>query len=132
MEYRLGKLEDFLINIQNGSLYTVMDEGVVIAVYVISKECDEEYDKCKWEYDDATACVIHRLCVSPDIQNRGMGSQILNHIEQQLRDLGYGCVRLDVFTKNPHAVHLYEKSGYIKRGYADWRKGRFWLMEKKL
>ena len=27
---------------------------------------------------------------------------------------------------------LYEKNGYIKRGYADWRKGRFWLMEKKL
>ena len=38
----------------------------------------------------------------------------------------------DVFTENPYAQKLYRKSGYQVRGYADWRKGRFDLMEKKL
>ena len=41
-------------------------------------------------------------------------------------------VESDVFTENPYAIKLYEKAGYVKRGYADWRKGRFALMEKKL
>lgn len=124
--------EDLTVDIQNETLYTVIDNNVVIAIYVINRECDEEYYNCKWEFDTETACIIHRLCVSPVIQNRGIGKQILNHIEEQLRDLGFSSVRLDVFTENPHAIRLYEKNGYIKRGYADWRKGRFWLMEKKL
>lgn len=38
----------------------------------------------------------------------------------------------DVFTENPYAQKLYRKSGYQVRGYADCRKGRFDLMEKKL
>lgn len=62
----------------------------------------------------------------------GVGKQVLEHIEHQLLTLGYGSVRLDVFTENPYAIKLYEKAGYVKRGYADWRKGRFALMEKKL
>lgn len=124
--------EDFAADIQNETLYTVIENDAVAAVYVLSRECEEEYHKCRWESDDETACVIHRLCVSPDNQNRGMGKQILCHIEEQLRNSGFESVRLDVFSENPYATRLYQKNGYIKRGHADWRKGRFWLMEKKL
>ena len=46
--------------------------------------------------------------------------------------MGYESVRLDVFTKNPFAQKLYRNNGYKVRGYADWRKGRFDLMEKEL
>ena len=65
-------------------------------------------------------------------QNQGMGKKILTNIEEQVRSMGYESVRLDVFTGNPFALKLYDKSGYETRGYADWRKGRFALMEKKL
>lgn len=41
-------------------------------------------------------------------------------------------IRLDVFTQNPFALRLYEKTGYRKTGTADWRKGKFILMEKVL
>jgi len=57
---------------------------------------------------------------------------MLSHIEEQIKNMGYSSVRLDVFSKNPYAIRLYEKNGYKKRGYADWRKGRFFLMEKTL
>ena len=124
--------EDFEADIQSNTLYTVIRDGVLVGVYVISRECDGEYDSCKWESEDATACILHRLCVSPEIQNQGIGRQILNHLEEQTRNFGFGSVRLDVFSENPYAIRLYEKNGYIRRGYADWRKGRFWLMEKNL
>lgn len=47
-------------------------------------------------------------------------------------DDAHESIRLDVFTKNPYAQKLYRKNGYQVRGFADWRKGRFDLMEKKL
>ena len=49
-----------------------------------------------------------------------------------LKDMGYNAVRLDTFTENPFAQRLYRHNGYESRGYADWRKGRFDLMEKAL
>lgn len=46
---------------------------------------------------------------------------------------GYGIInRLDAFTENPFALKLYDNLGYSRVGYADWRKGRFYLMEKYL
>ncbi len=124
--------DDLLNDIQKNTLYVAIEDEQIVAIYVISRECDEEYDKCKWENGDETSCIIHRLCVSPEYQNMGIGKQVLEHVEHQLLTLGYESVRLDVFTENLYAIKLYEKAGYVKRGYADWRKGRFWLMEKKL
>ena len=101
-----------------------------MAVYVVSEECEEAYRTCAWEYENA--CVIHRLCVSPERQNEGIGKRVLDRIEEQLLEMGYDSVRLDVFSRNPYALRLYENNGYIRRGQADWRKGRFYLMEKIL
>lgn len=124
--------EDFMKDIINGTLYTVTENNRLIAFYVISTEYDPQYLYVKWECNGETACIIHRLCVASEVQNRGIGKKILSHIENQLRNKGFESVRLDVFSENPFAIRLYEKCGYIRRGHADWRKGRFWLMEKKL
>ncbi len=122
----------FLEDINNNTLYVAVEADKIIAIYVISQECDEEYYQWKWNNPEESACIIHRLCVSPDYQNKGIGSMLLSHIEDQVKDMGYLSIRLDAFTKNPYALRLYEKHGYEKRGYADWRKGRFILMEKTL
>lgn len=122
--------EDFEDDIDKETLYVASKGEMLAAIYVISEECDDEYLKCEWQYKNP--CIIHRFCVSPTFQNKGVGNDVLKHIEEQLIEAGYYSVRLDVFTQNPYALRLYEKNGYIKRGYADWRKGRFNLMEKKL
>lgn len=122
--------EDFENDIKKSNLYVVLQEEKIAAVYVISEECDEEYKNGKWEYEKP--CIIHRLCVSPDFQHRGIGNAVLAGIEAQLLEMGYKSVRLDVFTQNPFALRLYQKNGYLERGHADWRKGRFLLMEKRL
>ena len=124
--------EEFVNDINNGTLYTVTERVQLIAIYVISTEYDSAYLNGEWEYNGETACIIHRLCVAPEVQNRGIGKIVLNHIENQLLNMGFKSVRLDVFSENPYAISMYEKNGYIRCGYADWRKGRFWLMEKKL
>lgn len=123
---------DFEKDINNNDLYVVLDEDRLIAFYVISKECDEQYGNGDWKYDDASAYILHRFCVDPKVQNKGIGKNVLEHIENQIRDMGYKSLRLDVFTKNPFAQRLYRHNGYEVRGQAEWRKGRFDLMEKKL
>lgn len=124
--------EDFLDDIDKNTLYVALDNDRIVAIYVISRECDEEYHECEWESPDESACIIHRLCVASDNQNKGIGSRVLLHIEEQIKSMGYLSIRLDVFSENPYALRLYEKNGYIRRGHADWRKGRFFLMEKSL
>lgn len=121
-----------ILGIAGGTLYTVTERAQLIAIYTINTEYNPEYLNAKWKYNREIACIIHRLCVSPEVQNRGIGKIVLNHIENQLQNMGFESVRLDVFSENPYAIRLYEKCGYVKRGYADWRKGCFWLMEKKL
>ena len=124
--------EDFANDIINDTLYTVTEGAQLIAIYTVNTEYNPEYLNAKWTYNGEMTCIIHRLCVSPEVQNRGIGKIVLNHIENQLQNMGFESVRLDVFSENPYAIRLYEKCGYVKRGYSDWRKGRFWLMEKKL
>lgn len=124
--------EDYLEDIAKGTLYVVEHKEELIGVYVISEEADEAYQRCKWESPEDTACILHRFCVAPQYQYQGLGKEMLQHIEAQAREMSYESIRLDVFTQNPHALHLYEKGNYQERGYADWRKGRFLLMEKKL
>ena len=124
--------KDFEEDIEKKTLYLAYVEENFAALYVISGECDEQYRNGQWKYDERSAFVLHRLCVSPLFQNQGIGKTVLQHIEEQVKDMGYNSIRLDTFTENPFAQKLYLHSGYESRGYADWRKGRFDLMEKKL
>ena len=124
--------EDFLRDIENKTLYLAMEDANLAAVYVISRESDAAYKTAGWQCGDESACILHRFCVSPDHQRKGIGKAVLAHIERQIHEMGYESVRLDVFTENPYAQRLYRNSGYQVRGAADWRKGRFDLMEKKL
>lgn len=122
--------EDFIEDIRKGNLFVVKEDGKLVAIYVISDESDEAYKSANWKYEDETSYILHRFCVSRDFQNMGYGKKILLNIENQIRDMGYKSIRLDVFTNNPYAQKLYRHNGYEVRGFADWRKGRFDLMEK--
>lgn len=122
---------DFEEDIKSGNLYVVHEGDDLAAFYVISDESDEQYGNANWQFGDSYY-VLHRFCVSPNMQNKGVGKKVLLHIEDQIKDMGYNAVRLDTFTENPFAQRLYRHNGYESRGYADWRKGRFDLMEKAL
>lgn len=124
--------EDFEADIKKENLYVAEENGKIIALYVISGESDEAYNNAEWKYPRETSLVLHRFCVSPGFQNKDIGKKVLVKIESQIKSMGYDSVRLDVFTKNPYAQKLYRNNGYEVRGFAEWRKGRFDLMEKKL
>ena len=124
--------EDFLTDINDGNLYAGITEDEIAVVFVLNKCQDEAYFSADWTYDGDSFCIIHRLCVNPKFQNQGVAGQTLRYIEEKLIRDGVKAIRLDVFTQNPFALRLYEKDGFCKTGSADWRMGKFILMEKLL
>lgn len=124
--------EVFAEDIFKDELFVGMLDGDIAVLYTINMECDDEYNKCCWKYTDCEYRIIHRLCVDPKYQNRGIAKNTLNHIEKELKEASVEAIRLDVFSNNPSALALYLNSGYEKAGTADWRMGRFFLMEKRL
>lgn len=123
---------DFAEDISHNSLYLGLYDGKIAVVFALNQQSDEEYKNGNWSYPDREYYVIHRLCVNSSLQKRGIARQTMQFIEEMLRAKKIQAVRLDVFSQNPYAVKLYLHMGYCKVGCADWRKGRFWLMEKYL
>lgn len=124
--------EHIMQDIQNNQMYIGKIGQKITVCFVLSEECDEEYKNGKWQYPDTRFTVIHRLCVNPEFQNQGIAAKTLEYIENLCKTQEYESIRLDCFTKNPYSQKLYNKAGYSVVGYADWRKGRFELREKKL
>ena len=119
-------------DISKNQMYIGKIDNEIAVCFVLSEECDEEYKNGKWQFPDSKFCVIHRLCVNPVFQNQGIATKTMEYIEKLCKSEGYDSIRLDCFTENPYSRRLYDKAGYSVVGYADWRKGRFELREKKI
>ena len=122
--------EDFRNDISHNHLYVGLVDGRIVVVYALNQECEEEYQNGSWKYSNEPFYVLHRLCVNPDFQNRGVAKQTLLHIETELLKNDIHAIRLDAFCNNPYALRLYDSLHYSRVGHANWRKGRFYLMEK--
>ena len=122
--------EDFRMDINNDQLYVGLADEQIAVVYALNQECEEEYQNGRWKYPDKPYYVVHRLCVHPDFQNQGIARHTLLHIEAELSKMNIHAIRLDAFSDNPFSLKLYDSLDYSRVGYADWRKGRFYLMEK--
>ncbi|MDQ0194606.1 GNAT family N-acetyltransferase [Paenibacillus wynnii] len=61
-------------------------------------------------YVSGDTCYIGRLVVHPHFQNRGIGTRLLNEVEQ----IFIGCMRYELFTghKSEKNLYLYNKNGY--------------------
>lgn len=119
-------------DIDRGQLYIGTMNDRIAVIYVLNQDCDEQYQNGQWLLPDKEFMVVHRLCVNPKWANQGIAKTTMLHIEAEVAKMGIQAIRLDAFTLNPFALKLYEGLGYSKTGYANWRKGKFYLMEKYL
>ncbi len=55
---------------------------------------------------------IKRMYVEPALRRRGIARAILNQLEKLAQADGYSTARLETGAKQPHAIRLYETSGY--------------------
>lgn len=119
-------------DILNKKMYVGVKDNTIVSVIVVNSEFDEQYKDGKWKYDNEKFVVVHRLCVNPTYQNQKIGKNTMIMIEELLRKEGIQSIRLDAFSLNPYALRMYDTLGYQKVGQTNWRKGLFYLFEKKL
>lgn len=118
-------------DISEGSLYGYYDEGLK-GIMVLNENQDYEYGEVGWELDDERPLVIHRLCIHPNYQGRGIAKTMVKFAESYACNNNYKSIRLDSFTQNEKACSLYRALGYKAVGTVYFRKGAFYCFEKIL
>ena len=119
-------------DVESGDMTLGLLDGEPVCAYVVNREYDPEYELGAWDHTEGDFCVLHRLCVNPAMQGRGLARQAMARMEKNALEQGFDSVRLDVFSQNLHAQRLYEGLGYRRTGEVRFRKGSFYLMEKAL
>lgn len=124
--------EDFYFDAEKQELYVGEYNGKIVVCFTLNKFQDEEYFSADWENKNNDFMVVHRLCVNPEFQGQGFGIQTCRYIENLVKSFNCSSIRLDAFSKNPISLSMYKKLGFKQKGYAIWRKGKFFLLEKVL
>ncbi|WP_379967825.1 GNAT family N-acetyltransferase [Ectobacillus sp. sgz5001026] len=121
-------------DIKNGYVYGIKEESTYVGVIVLNTNQSAKYKQITWNEMEGTPLVIHRLAVHPGHQGKGIGRQLMQFALQFAREHGHLSIRLDVYTKNPHAVTMYERAGFEKRGQIKFpfRNDPYICMEKSL
>lgn len=119
-------------DIAQGAMTLGRIEGRIAVVFVLDYCKQGDYERADWRYCEPIFVVLHRLCVHPDFQGRGVARKAMDYLEQRVLSDDIHAIRLDAFSQNPAALHLYESRGYEKAGEIHYRKGLFFLYEKKL
>ena len=108
-----------------GSQYVCLDGNAIVGAFVFNDDPQGEYEKATWganlrreEYG-----VCHALAISPTLQGKGLGVQIVEFCIKLAKELGYKAIRLDVVPSNTPARKLYEKCGFRYVGDADLERG---------
>jgi ribosomal protein S18 acetylase RimI-like enzyme len=119
-------------DIAKGEMHLLRENGRIAATVVMNREENEEYQDGDWLWGGLRFAVLHRLCVHPDFQGKGIGEKTVRLAEAYLLRAGFEAIRLDTFPKNPQAMRLYERLGYRRAGTVHFDKGEFILFEKRL
>lgn len=120
-------------DINNNGLYVYINEEKNIeGIIVLNENEDEAYSHLNWKYNDGKHIIIHRLCVHPKYQGRGVARKLLKFAEEFAVNNSYESIRLDAYIQNQRACRFYENAGYVKRGIVTFRKGDFYCYEKGL
>jgi ribosomal protein S18 acetylase RimI-like enzyme len=107
--------QDFLADVEAGSLYTAIYEGNVAGSITVDQIQAEEYKNASWRKDEP-CFVFHRLAVDPEIRGEGIASRLIEFAEKHAVKNGIPYMRTDTYSLNKKAQKLFEKNGYVKTG----------------
>lgn len=104
--------------IKEGSLYLYKEDGKIVGAMAFPMYQGEDYHPVEWArpLKDDEVAVLHIFAVSPDMQGKGIGAQMVKAAIELAREKGRDTVRLDTLATNLPAQHLYTSLGFQFRG----------------
>lgn len=131
--------ETAVAGICDNSLYIVRQKDRIIGTIILNHRPEPAYDQANWgiEAVPEELFVVHTFVVHPAFKNQGIGEKMLEASCKLAQKKGIKAIRLDVYTGNSPAIHLYEKCGFtyvdtVDLGLGDQGLDRFRLYEKVL
>jgi diamine N-acetyltransferase len=79
--------------------------------------------------DDPGEMKLEQLYLLPELQGRGLGKMMLQHVEQQTRARGRGTLMLQTNKRNADAIAFYRKAGFTVREEAVFDIGNGFVMD---
>jgi len=62
--------------------------------------------------DGAVRCHLREIVLTPELRGRGLGSEILRHLEQSVSEAGFGELSLNFMARNSRVRTFYERLGF--------------------
>lgn len=107
--------KDFAADITKGELFVAVRENKVIGFICINRNQPVEYKDVAWSSTE-NALVIHRMGVSPNSRNTGIGIELIGFAEELSIKNGVSYLKTDTYSLNTKAQRLFQKCGYTLVG----------------
>ena len=104
--------------IDERSMFLYRANSVIVGAMAVTMYQGEDYHAIDWaqQVPDDRVAVIHILAVSPDVQGKGIGSEMIREAIRMADNKGMQAIRLDALASNTPAHRLYERLGFEYRG----------------
>ena len=91
-----------------------IEDGQIVAAYIMNHDCDEAYHTVRWLTDaqDKEMVVLHALRVLPEYGGRGYSKQLVQHAIDTARERGLKSIRLDCIEGNDIPQKMYMSFGF--------------------
>ena len=100
--------------IENKTLFVLMEEEKMVGHVVLNEWQTAEWHVIPWKGNKPL--VIHSFMIEPSYQGKGTGTYFVDYMETYALARGYDSIRLDAYSGNAQALHLYKKRGYLEKG----------------
>ena len=84
--------------------------------FVVAYEADTPVGCGAVRLIDPAVAEIKRMYVRPDVRGRGIARRMLVVLEDQARSLGVTKLLLETGARQPEAIALYSRTGYVPSG----------------
>ena len=85
------------------------------AVIVLAEQ-DNEMKGCVYLEKQADALYLGMLTVRPNLQGKGLGTQLLHAAEERAKEIGCQKIRMTVITVREELIAYYKRKGYKDTG----------------
>lgn len=100
--------------INENSLFKGVEDGEIIAAYILNHSFDDAYRTVKWgvEAGNDEVLVMHALRVHPDFGGRGISKRLVEHAIKTAEERKMKAIRLDVLEGNTVPEKMYLSYGF--------------------
>lgn len=104
----------------NGKCYIAVCNNKVMGLIMGTIIKFDEYDYL--DYKCPKCGEVTELVVSKKVRSSGIGTLLMNKIEEYFKSIGCEYISIEVFAYNKMGINFYEKHGYHTRGLIDIKK----------